>query len=115
MTDLIDDFQQAVGRTRATNDTRDTLALAAIGLAGETGEICDLIKKVLYHHHALERERLEEEIGDLCWYLATLCDVTGIRLAKALQGNLNKLRRRYPDGFNAERSRTRAAFEGPHD
>lgn len=102
------EYQEAVERTCATTGL-DVLKLAVIGLSGELGEIAEPVKKHLWGNHALDRAHLQEEIGDFCWYLATLCNGLGISLAEALQQNIEKLQHRYPDGFSVEMSQHRRA------
>lgn len=98
------EYQEHVTRTVAVTSPDDLLKLALIGLQGELGEIAEPIKKSLWGGHPLDREHLLEEIGDLCWYLATLCNGLGISLEQALIDNITKLERRYPEGFSVERS-----------
>lgn len=101
------EYQYAVLRTRATTDRLDTLKLALIGLCDELGELAGPLKKYLWHGHGLDTAHLSEEVGDVLWYLATLCNVLGLSLQEALTQNIAKLERRYPHGFSTEASRTR--------
>lgn len=78
-----------------------------MGLAGESGEAVDLVKKHVFHEHDLDREHLAKELGDVAWYLAVTAYVIGYDLEKILQMNVDKLRKRYPDGFNPARSQNR--------
>jgi NTP pyrophosphatase (non-canonical NTP hydrolase) len=87
-----------------TSDLEDTIKLALIGLQDELGEIAGPIKKHLWHGHTLDTDHIQDEVGDLLWYLATLCNSLGISLEDALQGNVAKLQKRYPDGFSSEKS-----------
>ena len=107
------EYQVAVMRTRATTDRLDTLKLAVMGLCDEVGEIAGPLKKFLWHGHELDTAHLHEEIGDVLWYLATLCNALGLSLEDALTQNLAKLARRYPDGFSTEASRSREAASTP--
>lgn len=75
-----------------------------MGLNGEAGECIDLLKKSLYQGHELDREHLARELGDVAWYLAVSADALGYKLEDILRMNVEKLRARYPDGFEAERS-----------
>jgi NTP pyrophosphatase (non-canonical NTP hydrolase) len=83
------------------------LSLGAMGLAGETGEVVDHIKKVLFAGHILDAEALMEEMGDVLWYLALLSDMLGCSLALLMEMNVKKLQVRYPDGFDPRRSQER--------
>lgn len=76
----------------------------ALGVAGEAGEVTDLVKKHIFHGHDLDKEHLAKELGDVCWYLAVTADVIGYDFETILKMNIEKLRARYPDGFSSERS-----------
>lgn len=82
-----------------------------MGLNGEAGEAIDILKKHLYQGHELNREHLAKELGDVAWYLAVSADALGYTLEEILQMNIEKLRARYPDGFEAERSVNRSATD----
>jgi NTP pyrophosphatase (non-canonical NTP hydrolase) len=73
----------------------------AIGLAGEAGEVCDLIKKGIFHQHGLDIEKLRKELGDVCWYLAAICTTNNLSLAHIMDDNIAKLKERYPNGYNS--------------
>jgi NTP pyrophosphatase (non-canonical NTP hydrolase) len=103
----IANYVQEVHRTLKEADTRDLLTISALGIAGESGEIVDLIKKVLYHEHELDSAKLCKEIGDLLWYLVLLCETTGLTLEQVMEANVEKLRKRYPEGFDVQRSQQR--------
>lgn len=81
-----------------------------IGLSGEAGEAIDILKKCMFQGHDLdgEREHLAKELGDVMWYLALSADAIGYSLDEILEMNVAKLRERYPNGFEASRSRNRA-------
>ena len=91
------------------------LSLGAMGLAGETGEVVDHIKKVLFHGQVLDAEALMEEMGDVLWYLALLSDMLGCSLASLMEMNVKKLRVRYPDGFDPRRSQERQPVDPIED
>lgn len=80
-----------------------------MGLNGEAGEAIDILKKCLFQGHDLDREHLAKELGDVAWYLAISADAIGYTLEAVLRMNVEKLRARYPDGFEVERSVHRAA------
>jgi len=104
----LQDYQELAGRTlKAGRNPKDAAANMAMGLAGESGEVCDHLKKVLFHDHDMDRKALALEIGDVLWYLAGLCTRLGMSLADVAQMNIDKLKARYPDGFTEEASRTR--------
>lgn len=77
------------------------------GLAGETGELIDLLKKHLFHGHPLDLKKARSEIGDVLHYLAVLTHVLGFTLSDVAEGNIAKLEARYPDGFSSAASLNR--------
>lgn len=81
-----------------------------MGLNGEAGECIDILKKHLFQGHDLDREHMAKELGDVAWYLAVSADAIGYDLETIFQMNIDKLRARYPDGFDAEHSLHRNAI-----
>jgi NTP pyrophosphatase (non-canonical NTP hydrolase) len=80
------------------------LAILGLGVAGEAGEVADLIKKELGHGHAADPVKMAKEIGDVLWYLAVLSDQYGYSLSAIASMNIEKLKARYPEGFSSEAS-----------
>ena len=95
---------QAMRTANAVLTDHDLLVNASLGLAGEVGEVCDLIKKHLMQGHALDHAQLTQELGDVLWYVALACDTLGLQMGEVMTANLAKLSRRYPEGFSVERS-----------
>ena len=85
-------------------DKKDVLINSVMGLCGESGEAIDIVKKWLMQGHELDREHLIKELGDVAWYLAEAATALDVPLATVLQGNLDKLRQRFPNGFDTEAS-----------
>lgn len=73
---------------------------AALGLSGEVGELNDMLKKWVFHEKQLDAEHLKREISDVCWYLALMCDSFEFNLDEIMQINIDKLKARYPEGFD---------------
>ena len=86
---------------------KDVLINAVMGLCGESGEAIDIVKKWLAQGHDLDRGKLARELGDVAWYLAEAATALDMDLETILQGNLDKLAKRYPDGFQTHRSLNR--------
>ncbi|GCF11333.1 nucleoside triphosphate pyrophosphohydrolase family protein [Dictyobacter arantiisoli] len=103
----IQEYAQEIHRTCNLEDPKELLTLTALGIAGESGEIVDTLKKFLYHQHDLDVPELCKEVGDLLWYMTLLCDTLGLTMHDVMEANVKKLRKRYPDGFDAQRSRVR--------
>ena len=94
-----DEYQLEARRTRGTRGFRDTMLMCGFGLAGETGEVVEILKKALFHGKKIDIEEFKSELGDLLWYIAVAADVVGIDLSEIARHNREKLRKRYPDGF----------------
>jgi len=77
---------------------------AALGCVTEAGELADTLKKHLFYNKKLDLVNLEEEAGDLCWYIAILADELGVSFEYLWERNIAKLKARYPDKFTEERA-----------
>ena len=83
---------------------KDVLINGVMGLCGESGEAIDIVKKWLAQGHELDREKLAKELGDIAWYLAETAWALDVPLEEILQANIDKLKKRYPQGFDSNRS-----------
>lgn len=100
----LDDYQAMCLRTcpPITNGVNMVL-----GLCGETGEIADIVKKVEFHGHPLDKATLNKiklELGDVLWYVAMMSKHLDLKLSDVATSNQEKLENRYPDGFSPEKS-----------
>jgi NTP pyrophosphatase (non-canonical NTP hydrolase) len=115
----IEEYQEGTGKT-AKNDYSDLTDLEnddleqklqqlnwTMGLAGEAGELTDLIKKETFHGHDVPRDEKIDEAGDILWYLTQFLIVNDITLREVMEYNLEKLGQRYSDGFSKEESKNR--------
>lgn len=101
----LNEYQELAQRTsNKALDIRGHLFNGVLGLAGEAGECADLTKKHYFQDGRLFVDDLEEELGDVLWYVAETAAALGVTLEEVAQRNVEKLCRRYPDGFEAERS-----------
>lgn len=89
---------------RTSPDGHDRILNGVLGLAGEAGECADLVKKALFQGHELDRDHLIDELSDVAWYIAETATGLGVSMSEILNHNIEKLKRRYPDGFDPERS-----------
>lgn len=106
----LNEYQSMSRRTHpAGQDWHEKLQNAALGLCGEAGEVADHIKKGLYQGHGVRNDRIAEELGDVLFYASMMADAMGLTLQDVAQGNVDKLLKRYPDGFDPERSLHREA------
>jgi NTP pyrophosphatase (non-canonical NTP hydrolase) len=75
---------------------------AIIGMTGEIGELAGALERWIYYGQPMDLTNLKEEIGDVLWYLALLCNATGLDLSEVMEANLRKLAVRYPERYNRE-------------
>lgn len=110
------EYQKEALRTERAMNNRCYLARDSsrvlngiMGMNGEAGECIDLLKKYYFQGHDLDIDHLTKEIGDVLWYVAISADAIGYTLEEIMQLNIDKLKTRYPDGFETERSINRKA------
>ena len=97
----VNEYQKAAMATlNPALDKKDVLINSVMGLCGESGEAIDIVKKWLMQGHELDREPLVRELGDVAWYLAEAATALDVPLEAVFQGNLDKLRQRFPNGFD---------------
>lgn len=76
-------------------------------MSGESGEAIDIVKKVVFHGHPFgeeEKLHLAKELGDVLWYVSTSAKAIGYSLETIMEMNVEKLSKRYKDGFSVEES-----------
>ena len=104
------DYQQAALRTAPGDLPPERLLLNGLmGLNGEAGEAIDILKKHLFQGHELDTAHMAKELGDVAWYLAVSAQALGFDLETILQMNVEKLKARYPHGFDAGHSQHRSS------
>lgn len=104
------EYQELAERTarRTEEDTcKERFCNFGLGIAGEAGEVADLLKKVVFHKHPVDIDKLEKELGDVMWYVATIASTVNLKLEDIAIANIEKLRQRYPEGFSIEASKNR--------
>ena len=107
----VNEYQElAMTTLNADLSKKDVLINSVMGLCGESGEAIDIVKKWLAQGHELDKEHLAKELGDIAWYLAEAATARDLSLEEILRANIEKLKKRYPEGFDAKRSRAR--FKG---
>lgn len=99
--------KQAMTTLNPELNKKDVLINSVMGLCGESGEAIDIVKKWLAQGHELDKDHLAKELGDIAWYLAEAATALDLSLEEILQANIDKLKKRYPDGFDTERSMIR--------
>lgn len=104
----INEYQNLAMRTLNPElNRRDVLINSVMGLCGESGEAIDIVKKHLAQGHELDKEHLVKELGDVAWYLAEAATALDVPLEQVFQSNIDKLKKRYPQGFEKVRSEIR--------
>ena len=83
------------------------IVMATMGLSGEVGELNDMIKKWIFHQTDMDITHAKKELGDIMWYIACMAESFGWSLDEIMQMNIDKLKARYPDGFNIDRANHR--------
>ena len=108
----VNEYQKAAMATlNPALDKKDVLINSVMGLCGKSGEAIDIVKKWLMQGHELDREHLVRELGDVAWYLAEAATALDVPLEAVFQGNLDKLRQRFPNGFDTGASVKRKEWD----
>ena len=95
-----EEYQKLTRKTRNIELTyREQFINGALGLNGEAGEVADLIKKTYFQGHEFCDEKIAQELGDVMWYVALIADCLGMTLEEVAEKNIEKLKKRYPNGF----------------
>lgn len=101
----INEYQKLAMRTLGLDLNKDDMLLEGVmGLNGEAGEAIDLLKKCMFQGHELDRLHMARELGDIAWYLALSAHAIDYPLEEIMKMNIEKLRERYPRGFEREKS-----------
>lgn len=98
-------YQKETERTAGKFENNKLELIAwAMGIGGESGEYIDGLKKHLFHGHNLNIESQAKELGDILFYIARSAAALNYSLAEIAEMNIDKLKRRYPDGFDEQKS-----------
>lgn len=103
------EYQKLAVVTKKKWPTKDgELADCALGIMGEGGEVCELIKKHLGGSKQMDNDKLKIEIGDVLWYIASLCDCMGFDMDELAKMNIDKLKNRHGGAWSGFGNRTDA-------
>jgi NTP pyrophosphatase (non-canonical NTP hydrolase) len=106
--EMFEEYAEFVDRgvSLADDNPRERLLLGALGLAGESGEVVDEIKKHVFHGkvEGEVRDNLVKELGDVLWYYTLLLSTTDITLDEVMEANVVKLTARYPHKHGVQHS-----------
>jgi len=100
---------------RKGESVNDDLCNWGLGVSGEAGDIASCIKKLVFHKNDAIKEGIKENIGDMLWYTAMICNSLGWDFSEILEENIKKLKERYPQGFSevdAQRKGTMVKWSG---
>lgn len=97
-------YQALAQRTSNTRTPSAKIANGLLGLFGEGGECADIYKKYMYQGHEFDRKHLAKELGDVLWYVAEIASGLDMPLDYIASMNIEKLKERYPKGFEADKS-----------
>ena len=98
-------YQELAMRTASIpeENKEDRLYHAVFGLCSEAGEVAGILQKT-YQGHEMNQDHLIKELGDCLWMIAEACDALDVTMDDVMYQNIEKLRKRYPEGFEVERS-----------
>lgn len=104
----LEEYQLLAARTiNNENTTQQQEKHAMFGMVSEIGELNGIYQKV-YQGHEMDYNHAISELGDLLWFIAEYCTSLNVSLDYVCQQNINKLKKRYPEGFDADHSLHRA-------
>lgn len=103
----LNEYQNLSKRTMPDKLDKKAAANYAMGISGEAGEVTDIFKKVIFHGHKDNYDEIRKELGDVLHYLSGLATICGMSLEDVAQKNIDKLQKRYPNGFSEQDSRNR--------
>ena len=87
------------------------IVMATMGLSGEVGELNDMIKKWIFHKSDMDITHAKKELGDILWYVACMAESFGWSLDEIMKMNIDKLKARYPEGFDIDRANHKEKYD----
>lgn len=97
------EYQKLAMRTAAHDNKKSMMYHAVFGLTAEAGEVSGIFQKK-YQGHEICRDHVKKELGDCLWMIAEACTALDFNLEDVMQTNIDKLKARYPDGFERDKS-----------
>jgi len=79
----------------------------AMGICTEAGELLDVLKKCLFYNRKIDHDNVKEELGDVFWYLAIICNQEGWTFEEIMEENIKKLKARYPEKLSEKDEKNR--------
>ena len=94
-----EEYQSEASKTALYPRRLNNIEYATLGLAGEAGEVANIVKKIQRDHGGVIndeiRGKLQDELGDVLWYISACADELGLTLAEIANYNVNKLAQRH--------------------
>jgi NTP pyrophosphatase (non-canonical NTP hydrolase) len=94
-----EDYQSEASQTALYPRRMSNLEYPTLGLAGEAGEVANIVKKIQRDHGGVlndeTRGKLKDELGDVLWYISACADELGLTLQEIAEYNVNKLAKRH--------------------
>lgn len=94
----LDDYQKRALKTAIYPEIGKNLIYPTLGFVGEAGELADKVKKIFRddggNMRPEVREAIVNEIGDVLWYMAALCNELSVNMSEVAEKNLEKLNSR---------------------
>ena len=103
-TDCFHEYEKAAMGTQGEGTREERLLNATLGMCGEAGEFAEKVKHAVFMGHPFDILGLAEELGDQLWYITWAANILGFSLQEIAETNLAKLKKRYPNGWDPERS-----------
>lgn len=94
------DYELFVDTLMPNTDNKERLYGFGLGLAGECGEVIELLKRQLVYNADTSPEEIKKELGDVLWYLTAISLEYNTSLDEIMEINIQKLSKRYPQGFD---------------
>lgn len=101
------EYQKLAMRTASESSSQNLVLNGVMGLCGEAGECIDIVKKHMFQGHELDKRKLIDEASDCFWYLAAIATGLDVSMEEIAMHNVEKLRKRYPNGFSTDESLNR--------
>ena len=99
------EYQQLCKKTaKPFDDKTQAMSDWGLGVSGEAGDLAGCIKKTFYHNND-QTAGIRENVGDVMWYLSMICNTMGWELDDITSENIEKLSKRYKQGFTEEELR----------
>jgi len=86
------------------SDKEKEIMTLGLGISGEAGDVAGCIKKTVSHNDD-QKDGIKENLGDTLWYLVMICDFYNWDLSDVMQENIDKLKKRHPEGFSHKNAR----------